>query len=91
MRSVDQENLHPILKRINFLYSQISDGQNKWYQCMLCDFKSISRCEITKHFLKHSNAKNFKCSSCSFTTYRKSEFETHQKSHKLCDESNDKI
>ena len=86
-----QEGIHIPLKRINFLYSQISDGQNKWYQCMLCDFKSISRCKINKHFLKHSNAKNFKCSSCTFTTYRKSEFETHQKSHKLCDESNDKF
>ena len=49
----ERESVERSCKRINFLYSQISDDGYKFYQCMLCDFKTEVGKEIKIHFLTH--------------------------------------
>ena len=67
--------------KINFLYSRISNGDCKFYQCLLCNFQTEKGKEIKYHFLEHSNVKKFKCGMCEFSTFRKNQFETHQEMH----------
>ena len=67
--------------RINFLYSRISNGEGKFYQCLLCDFQTEIGKDIKNHFLEHTKAKKFTCDMCEFSTFRKSEIESHRDMH----------
>ena len=91
----ERESVERSCKRINFLYSQISDDGYKFYQCMLCDFKTEVGKEIKIHFLTHSNEEKFKCHLCDYSTSRKNELESHKRFHTRhnlleCDQCNRK-
>ena len=48
-------------KRVNYLYSQIIEEGNKFFQCMLCSFETKHLNSIQRHFLRHANTKPYTC------------------------------
>ena len=54
-------------KRVNFLYTQITEDMCKKYQCLLCNFETEYLSSIQKHFMRHTNTRPYSCQNCEFS------------------------
>lgn len=59
-------------------------GEDVWYKCGLCIYKTKRKHDLPKHFITHCSLKTttvYRCSECDYETKRKNDMPKHMLGH----------